>query len=704
MKDLRPIALCNVILKIITKVLANRLKSVLPRVISETQSAFLKGRLITDNVLLAFELLHTMKRNTRKKKGEVAMKIDISKAYDRMDWNYLRLIMLKLGFSTQWVYMIMVCVTSVRYFVRVNDQIVGPITPKRGLRQGDPLSPYLFIICMEGLSMLIQDAERRGMLHGCRVGRGAPPISHLLFADDVIFFCRVSLEECRTLKGIFNMYKAASGQAINFGKSGYLCSNNVAPELQEGISFILGVSNPINTGRYLGLPSLVGKNKFAIFNHLKDKLWRRLQSWRQRPTSKAGRATLIKAAAHAIPVYYMSVFMLPSTTVDELQRMLNSFWWGSKKDGSRSWDKLCVPKKFGGLGFRNFTAFNLAMLGKQGWRLMSTPDTLVSKVFKAKYYPQGDFLEARLGHSPSFIWRSVWYSQLILKKGYRWKIGSGNSIRVWKDPWLRDVHNMRIETPIIEELQDLRVSDLFKPNTLDWDDIKLHQLFSHRDVKEIRNLPPRIENMNDRMIWHGSQKGIYTVKSGYRLVVDVLEPTSQHFIEGSWSKIWQANIPHKVRYFAWRAVRNLLPTRVNLQKRGLMVPCNCLLCGRNLENTWHLFVDCPFAEQVWREVDLWDLIDEKVGIANGFADLFFSILNSYPASLNAKFLMIFWGIWNRRNESLWNNNTRAPTQIVRIALEVRGDRVKANLLRDQTGTHESSRNCELWHKPPIDFL
>lgn len=115
-----------------------------------------------------------------------------------------------------------------------------------------------------------------------------------------------------------------------------------------------------------------------------------------------------KAATQAILVYFMSVFMLPFTTADEMQRMLNSFWWGSKKDGSRSinwlsWEQLCVLKKFGGLGFQNFTAFKLAMLGKQGWRLMSNPKTLVSRVFKAKYYPCGVFMQARMGHSPSFI-------------------------------------------------------------------------------------------------------------------------------------------------------------------------------------------------------------------------------------------------------------------------------------------------------------
>lgn len=172
-----------------TKAITNRLKVVLPGVMFENQSIFIKGRSITDNVLIAFELLHSMRKNSNKKNGEVALKIYISKAYDRINWTYLRQIMLKLGFSAQWVDMVMWCVFTVRYSMRVNDQIVGPIIPKRGLRQGDSLSPYLFIICVEGLSILIQDAERKGLQHGFGVGRGAPYISHLLFTDDAIIFC-----------------------------------------------------------------------------------------------------------------------------------------------------------------------------------------------------------------------------------------------------------------------------------------------------------------------------------------------------------------------------------------------------------------------------------------------------------------------------------------------------------------------------------
>ena len=187
MRDLRPIALCTVIYKIIAKVLANRPKVVLPIIIAHSQSAFVLGRSIVDSVLVAFELIHFLKTRKKGSWGWAALKIDISKAYVRIDWGNLEKIMWKLGFSEQWIKMIMLRVTSVTFHVLVNGEEVCPIFPKRGLRQGDPLFPYLFILCAKVLSTLILKAEHSGQLHGCKISRSTPPISHLLFADDNFF-------------------------------------------------------------------------------------------------------------------------------------------------------------------------------------------------------------------------------------------------------------------------------------------------------------------------------------------------------------------------------------------------------------------------------------------------------------------------------------------------------------------------------------
>ena len=156
--DYRPISLCNVIYKIISKVLANRLKLILPKLISPSQSAFVLGRLITDNVLVVYETLHAMHSRRSGKRGSLALKLDISKAYDRVEWNFLKGIMSKLGLSERWIDRVMSCVISTSFSVLINGKAYDNIRPSRGLHQGDPLSPYLFLLCAKGFSSMLAKA------------------------------------------------------------------------------------------------------------------------------------------------------------------------------------------------------------------------------------------------------------------------------------------------------------------------------------------------------------------------------------------------------------------------------------------------------------------------------------------------------------------------------------------------------------------
>ena len=165
---------------------------------------------------------------------------------------------------------------------------------------------------------------------------------------------------------------------------------------------------------------MVGKNKKAIFSFIKDKVWKRIQGWKRRMLSKAGKEILLKTVVQAIPMYVMSVFLLPISLCTELERMMNSFWWGQNGSSNRgikwmSWDRICGHKMEGGLGFRKLHEFNLAMLGKQGCKLLSHPDSLVARIFKARYYPNTSFLEAKAGANPSFVWKSILASQSLVK-------------------------------------------------------------------------------------------------------------------------------------------------------------------------------------------------------------------------------------------------------------------------------------------------
>ena len=233
MADFRPISLCNMIYKIISKVLANRLKLILPQLISPTQTAFVLGCLIIDNVLVAYETLHAMHIRKKGKKGALALKLDVNKAYDRVEWGFLNGMMIKLGFLEVWVDRVMSCVSTPSFSVRINGKAFGNITPSWGICQGDPLSPYLFLICAEGFTSLLAKTEIEVRLHGvavCRSAPSAPSITNLLLANDSLIFCQANKDEVQVVSDTLQLYAEASGQCINLEKSSAYFSSNVSAE------------------------------------------------------------------------------------------------------------------------------------------------------------------------------------------------------------------------------------------------------------------------------------------------------------------------------------------------------------------------------------------------------------------------------------------------------------------------------------------
>jgi hypothetical protein len=225
-----------------------------------------------------------------------------------MDWAYLRAVMAKMGFHNRWIHWMTVCIESVDYSVLVNGEQVGPIIPGHGLRQGDPLSPYLFIICAEGLSSLIRDAESWGVLTVTKLCRQAPSVSHFLFPDDYFPFFKADENQATVMKNILSTYETVSGQAISWPKSKIYCSRNVPDPLKQNITAILGVQVVMGTSKYLGFPSMISRDCNATFASIKDRVWHKINSWSGKCLSKAGREVMIKSILQAIPSYVMSIF------------------------------------------------------------------------------------------------------------------------------------------------------------------------------------------------------------------------------------------------------------------------------------------------------------------------------------------------------------------------------------------------------------
>jgi exonuclease III len=272
----RPISLCNISYKIISKLLANRFKLLLPKIISPLQSAFVPNRSIQDNSIIAHELLHSFKLK-RGKGGFMFLKIDMEKAFDKMEWKLILSIMQSLGFHSTWLQWIESCISSSSFSILLNGSPFGLFSPKRGLKQGDPLSPFLFILGTEVLSRLLLKEERVGNLKGIKIARNCTAINHLLFADDLLLFGKASILEATTIKGCLDKYCSWSGQSINSRKSSIRFSKNTNPTTSSSILNILPYNPNPTSSIYLGLTILLGRSKREAFQSIIDSIQTKME-------------------------------------------------------------------------------------------------------------------------------------------------------------------------------------------------------------------------------------------------------------------------------------------------------------------------------------------------------------------------------------------------------------------------------------------
>ncbi|KAL8118569.1 hypothetical protein AgCh_016186 [Apium graveolens] len=324
-------------------------------------------------------------------------------------------------------------------------------------------------------------------MHGIKVCRKDPIISHIFFADDSYFYCKADKVEAVKVIELLDVYEQAYGQKVNRGKSSVFFSSNVIADNRQLVCRVLQMEEANENSTYLGLPNLIGRNKLAILGYFKEKATAKVKSWDGNYISRSGKEILIKSVAQALPTYAMNVFLLPIEIKKNIEKTLSHYWWKTSQAKNScliwmNWERRSKHKSSGGMGFRDFRDFNLAMLGKQGWRFISNPNSLVTKLYKARYFANSDFLNSELGHNPSFIWHSICEAKHLIRDGVRWRIGTGDNINIVGQPWLDNKENPYI-TSGSQALKGRSVASLFHSGSKEWDLDVIKTELNDRDQK-----------------------------------------------------------------------------------------------------------------------------------------------------------------------------------------------------------------------------
>ncbi|GJW31555.1 RNA-directed DNA polymerase, eukaryota [Tanacetum coccineum] len=439
--DFRPISLIGSLYKVVTKILAIRLSSVISDLISDVQTAFLPNRQILDGPFIINELLSWCRH---KKQQAMVFKVDFAKAYDSVRWDYLDDVLFSFGFGVKWRSWIKGSLISGMASVLVNGSPTSEFQFHCGLKQGDPLAPYLFILVMESLHLSVSRTVEAGIFTGIKID-SALSISHLFYADDAVFIGEWTDSNLRSIIQMLHCFSLASGLKINLQKSNLL-GVGVTGSLVNEAAASIGCSVMKAPFKYLGV--MVGGNmsKINAWDDMVGKIKSRLSKWKINTLSIGGRLTLLKAVLGSTPIYPMSLYKVPKTVLHEMESLRRNFFNGvqgvDRKISWVKWTKVLASKKYGGLGVSSFYALNRALLFRWVWRFLSHDNSLWFRFISAMH---GSSFQTRSSFHCS-NWLSIIREVSALKlqgidflSHCKRRVGSGMQTRFWEDLWLGEV-------------------------------------------------------------------------------------------------------------------------------------------------------------------------------------------------------------------------------------------------------------------------
>ncbi|KAL2531794.1 Uncharacterized protein Adt_05145 [Abeliophyllum distichum] len=473
--EFRPISLCTVFNKLVTKLLNSRLSNILPQIISAPQSGFIPGRLIGDNILLAQELLHTLDT-----------KIGYRGAPQSVTFQSCSMV----------------------------DHVVFSPHPG-GLRQGDPISPSLFILAADYFSRILTRQYQQIASMAYRHG-GDALISHLCFADDMIIFANGQKQSIRRVLHCIEHYERASGQLVNRDKSGIILPKRATIQQIHRLEHLTGFRHQQQSVTYLGVPLFKGHRKIFLYDDLIQKVRSRISGWASRLLSPGGRITLIRSVLSSLPLYLLQILKPPKAVLKKLESIFARFLWDSKDHTHRlhwkRWKDLCLPTEEGGLGFRRLQdlvdTFSLKL-----WWLFRSQRSLWAQFLRGKYCQGTHPILTTVPYYASPVWKRLKLIGPQAEPYIAWKLGRG-----------------------------------------------LIQIVPLTMVEQIRSIPIT-PHVDDQIVWTDTSDGRFVTKSAWQLV------RTGSNIQAVYRMIWSSIIPTTVSFFCWRLWQGLIPVDVVIQRR-----------------------------------------------------------------------------------------------------------------------------------------
>jgi hypothetical protein len=576
--------------------------------------------------------------------------------------------------------------------VLVNGSPTNEINIQRGLKQGDPLAPFLFLLVAEGLAGLMRSAVEKNLFKGFAVGSEGLEISHLQYADDTLCIGEASMENLWTLKAILRGFELTSGLKVNFGKSCLIGVN-----VPNG--FMVSACDFLNCKRgevpvwYLGLPVGANPRRASTWEPMVECLRKRLKGWRNRYVSLGGRIVLINSVLNSIPIFYLSFIKVPVLVLKKIIRIQREFLWGGTKGGRRinwvKWKEVCKPKGQGGLGVRDVGKVNLSLLVKWRWKLLQYDDAVWKKVLVARYgevvRSKVHWIDYPIPNRASVWWKDLcrldileeesWFARNVVRK-----VGRGDGTRFWEDWWV-GAAPLSIRFPRLYSIslqKEAFISEIRVNNDegVHWEWHWRRELFAWELelLEEVKIVVPMVaySGEDDVWSWEPGEGGVFTVNSVYKLLCGIF---SEESIFGPnelrvLKNIWRSSAPSKVIAFAWKVLRNRIPTKGNLALRGVQVDGGVVDCGHCVgmeEVVSHLFLTCDFAYQVWTKICRW--LGILIVLPNNLFTLFEYFVGVARNKKMAKGFAIIWqttiwSIWRSRNDIAFSNGVRDLVKVV----------------------------------------